>query len=130
MKKIILKIKKWYCGLSDKKRHVELITAVLSIPMMLTVIFVNFNNIKKFQEIDTTNETTPIQVIITGVDSDNKNPPIIPISTTAITPTLIPTLTPTTTPTLTPTPTLEVTETPTPTITPVTTITPTPTTTE
>jgi hypothetical protein len=69
MKKIIQNIKKWYCGLSDKKRHIELITAALSIPMMVTVILVNLNNIKSQKEQSTITPTsTPIQVVI-----DNPN---------------------------------------------------------
>ena len=88
MKKLILRIKKWYCGLSDKKRHIELITAILSIPMMLTVIFVNYNNIKK-NKLATTTETTPIQVIITGNPPVNQN--ITPNKTATATATPTPT---------------------------------------
>ncbi|MFA5532802.1 MAG: hypothetical protein WDA13_04415 [Candidatus Shapirobacteria bacterium] len=71
MKKLISKIKKWYSTLPDKKRHLELIAAILSIPMMSTVIFINYNNIKN-QKNKTTTENTPIQVIITGTNSDSK----------------------------------------------------------
>ena len=89
MKKLILRIKKWYCGLTDKKRHIELITAVLSIPMMLTVIFVNYNNIKN-QKNNTATETTPIQVVITGTTS-NTNTTATPTANSKITATPNPT---------------------------------------
>ena len=45
MKNILSKIKKWYLAIPNKKRLIEIITGSLSIPMMITVIFVNLNNI-------------------------------------------------------------------------------------
>lgn len=86
MKNIFQKIKKWYSALPDKKRHIELLTAALSVPMMLTVILVNMNNIKSQKEKTVTEAatTTPIQVVI-----DN---PSNTISTNSnVTPTIIPT---------------------------------------
>jgi len=65
MKKILEKIKKWFGNVNLKKHHLELITAALSIPMMITVILVNFNNINSQKEKDKTADTvTPIQVVI------------------------------------------------------------------
>jgi hypothetical protein len=70
MKDIIDRFTKWYRGLPEKKRYVEFITAVLTVPVLLTVIIVNLNNLnqqknatKKQSEAE---KTTPIQVIITG----------------------------------------------------------------
>jgi hypothetical protein len=70
MKNIINGFKEWYSGLSGKKHHVEFITAVLTVPVLLTVIIVNLSNLnqqknaaKKQPE---TEKTTPIQIIITG----------------------------------------------------------------
>ena len=89
-KNIFEKIKKWWISLPkkwnalpDKKRYIELITAALSVPMMLTIILVNMNNIKAQKEktITQTASTTPIQVII---DSPTN-------AFTNITPTIIPT---------------------------------------
>ncbi|MDD2483258.1 MAG: hypothetical protein PHE32_01165 [Candidatus Shapirobacteria bacterium] len=73
MKNIFPKIKKWYSGLPDKKRHIELITAALSVPMMLTVILVNMNNIKAQKEkVETATPTSaPIQVIIDNPTATN-----------------------------------------------------------
>jgi hypothetical protein len=84
MKKLFLKIKNWYTKLPDKKRHFELVSAILTIPMMLTVILVNLNNIKSQKNVATTstNTTTPIQVVI-----DNPN------SSTATASTITPTVT-------------------------------------
>jgi hypothetical protein len=71
MKKLFLKIKNWYTKLPDKKRHFELISAILTIPMMLTVILVNLNNIKSQKNATTNsaNTTTPIQVVIDSPNS-------------------------------------------------------------
>ena len=103
MKNLLLKIKNWYTKLPDKKRHFELISAILTIPMMLTVILVNFNNIEsqkqKTNNIDT---TKPIQIIITGANSSYPSPTSIPTPT----PTLIPTPTIKSTPTATPSATI------------------------
>jgi len=41
------KIKKWYRGLPDKKRYIEFITAILSVPVLLTVLISNISNIQR-----------------------------------------------------------------------------------
>jgi len=70
MKNILDRFVKWYKKLPEKKHYVEFITAVLSVPVMLTVIILNLNNLnqqKNPAQKQTTNEkTAPIQVIITG----------------------------------------------------------------
>lgn len=70
MKNKFTKIIEWYKGLPTKKSHVEFITAVLSVPVMLTVIILNLNNLAQqkntTQKQSTSDKTTPIQVIITG----------------------------------------------------------------
>ena len=47
------KFKKWlkkalfsYRALPDKKQYVEFFTALLTVPMLLTVIILNFNNLQ------------------------------------------------------------------------------------
>lgn len=77
MKDIINRFTKWYRGLPEKKRYVEFITAVLTVPVLLTVIIVNLNNLnqqknaaKKQPEAE---KTTPIQVVITGEKQTEKN---------------------------------------------------------
>lgn len=67
MKNSIDKIINWYKKLPEKKHHVEFITAVLSVPVMLTVIIINLNNLNSAnKKQSTTEKVTPIQVIITG----------------------------------------------------------------
>lgn len=68
--KILEKTKKWYRELPEKKKYVEFITAVLSVPVMLTVIIINLNNLNQQKnanqkQTDTT-KATPIQVVITS----------------------------------------------------------------
>lgn len=90
IQKFFKKIQKWYVTLPDKKRYFELLTAVLSIPMILTVILVNMNTINKSKESSTPTPTSsPIQVIVENPasGSSNINPPKINITT----PTSIPT---------------------------------------
>ena len=41
------KIKKWYRAMPDKKRYIEFITALLTIPVLLTVLITNLSNIRQ-----------------------------------------------------------------------------------
>lgn len=97
LKKISSKIKKWYLSLPDRKRYIELITATLSVPMMITVIIVNLYSIKKNKIVTSTATITPIQVVIENPNATNsgRQPSIIstptPISTLTLTPTPTPT---------------------------------------
>ena len=71
IQKFFKRIQKWYVTLPDKKRYFELLTAILSIPMILTVILVNMSTINKSKESSTPTPTTaPIQVVV-------ENPPKI-----------------------------------------------------
>ncbi|MFH0773241.1 MAG: hypothetical protein V1922_02930 [bacterium] len=62
------KVVSWYRGLPEKKKHVEFITAVLSVPVMLTVIIINLNNLNQQnnKQKQTIEKTSPIQIVITG----------------------------------------------------------------
>ena len=44
---VLEKIKKWYRNLPDKKRYLEFITALLTIPVLLTVLWSNLNNLQQ-----------------------------------------------------------------------------------
>lgn len=95
------KFKKWYKTLPDSKKYVELLTAVLSIPVMVTVIIINLNNLNQNKQTQNT-KTTPasIQVVISAPvqkQPDTKQPPNF--NNNSLTPTNIPI------PTITPTPT-------------------------
>lgn len=92
IQKFFKKIQKWYVTLPDKKRYFELLTAILSIPMILTVILVNMSTINKSKESSTPTPTTaPIQVVVENPTSGNMNPPKINITTSTPTPTPTPT---------------------------------------
>lgn len=101
MKNIINRIKQWYTGLPEKKRHVEFITAILSVPVMLTVIILNLNNLnqqKNTTQKQTSEKILPIQVIVTGEKQSEKNQvPTTYISPSISSPTIIQNPTPTTT---------------------------------
>jgi len=91
MKNIFNKIAGWYRKLPEKKHYVEFITAVLSVPVMLTVIILNLNNLnqqKNSTQKQTTNEkVVPIQVVITGGEKQtekNENPTNTPSPTSCI----------------------------------------------
>jgi len=85
IQKFFKKIQKWYVTLPDKKRYFELLTAVLSVPMILTVILVNMSTINKSKELSNTTPTsTPIQVVVENPASgsgNTNNPPKINIAT-------------------------------------------------
>ncbi len=43
---VLNRMKSWYRGLPDKKRYLEFITALLTIPVLLTVLLSNVNNLQ------------------------------------------------------------------------------------
>lgn len=88
IQKFFKKIQKWYVILPDKKRYFELFAAILSIPMILTVILINMNTINKNKEslASTTPTSTPIQIVVQNPTSDFgkiNNPPKINITPTS-----------------------------------------------
>jgi hypothetical protein len=86
IQKFFKKIQKWYVSLPDKKRYIELFTAILSVPMILTAILVNMSTINKSKESSTgaTPTSTPIQIVVENPasGSGNMNPPKINITPT------------------------------------------------
>lgn len=70
MQNIGRNVVEWYKGLPEKKKYVEFVTAVLSVPVMLTVIIINLNNLNQqkanSQKQTPQEKTTPIQIVITG----------------------------------------------------------------
>lgn len=83
-----------YRKIPDKKPYIEFITALLSVPVLLTVILLNLNTLtgNKEKETKTTNNT-PQTVVVTAPDTNNQPvtnqqqeeciPEIGPISITA-----------------------------------------------
>lgn len=97
MKKKLAKIKNWFHSLVDRKKYLEIVSAFLTIPMLITVIIVNTNNIKNQKNRQTPDSgTTPIQVIITGnPQEDTISPKQETLPLDRVTPTAPPTSTPT-----------------------------------
>ena len=95
----------WYKNLPNKKTHIEFITAILTVPVMVTVILINLNNLNQSKETSKTIQTIPIQVIITGGVPATVIPTSVLTSTPAPSPTIIPFPTYTPYPTYTPFPT-------------------------
>ncbi|MFC1647245.1 hypothetical protein ACFL1A_03090 [Patescibacteria group bacterium] len=77
--KIIEKTKSWYRGLPDKKRYIEFFTAILTVPVLLTVIITNVNNLKSQSQKDNKDQTPsqtssqPVVTIIERVVKDENN---------------------------------------------------------
>jgi len=69
------KIKKWYRALPDKKKYIEFFTAILSVPVLITVILINLNNLNQNKKTETQtakDKTTPIQVQINAPTTAEK----------------------------------------------------------
>ncbi|OGG09567.1 hypothetical protein A2154_01410 [Candidatus Gottesmanbacteria bacterium RBG_16_43_7] len=87
--KIVENIKSWYRSLPDKKRYIEFLTALLTVPVLLTVIINNLNTIKSIRNTDQSPNTSPSGsanpvYIITGQTG------VIPISSVEPTPIITP----------------------------------------
>lgn len=89
---MIGEVKKWHQGLPDKKKYLELITAFLSIPVLVTIILNNVGNIQnRNSNSSSTGEPKEVTKIITvpvEVDKSNNSVPTLPF-----TPTEAPTIT-------------------------------------
>lgn len=84
----IRRFPRWFAKLPDKKKYIEFVTAILSVPVLLSVIYLNYSNIQN-QRKPIEDEPAPTPAIITIIqDRDNgssNNDRIIP-SNTACTP--------------------------------------------
>jgi hypothetical protein len=87
IKKTIDRVISWYRKLPEKKQHVEFITALLSVPVMLTVIIINLNNLnqqKNASQKQISEKILPVQVVITGEKQNQINEsPTVPASQSA-----------------------------------------------
>lgn len=66
-------IKKWYQNLPEKKKYIEFFSAILSLPVLITVIMLNLNNlnnINKKTDLPQPSPTIPVVVV------ENKSPTI------------------------------------------------------
>lgn len=86
-------IKKWYRALPDKKRYIEFITALLTIPVLVTVLI---SNVGRIQEDKKPKETSPSPasnekiIIITQKEDKEKPEEPTPTSSVSLTPTQTP----------------------------------------
>lgn len=55
-------LQNWYRELPDKKKYVELVSAVLSVPVMVTVILINMNNLTQRNAAKSTEQLTPSHI--------------------------------------------------------------------
>lgn len=71
---IIKKFKKWLKQAPERKVYIEVITAVLTVPVMITVLITNFNNLSAKKEAATPNEPTKQEIILREIPSNNQAP--------------------------------------------------------
>lgn len=81
---IFNKIKTWYYNLPEKKRHVEFFSALLTVPMLVTVIMINLNNINNSKKTTAPTPTSPpvVQIVIpsTTTPSAKISPSVSPVA--------------------------------------------------
>ncbi|KKR32153.1 MAG: hypothetical protein UT63_C0050G0002 [Candidatus Gottesmanbacteria bacterium GW2011_GWC2_39_8] len=91
-KKILHKIKEEYQALPEKKKYLELVTTILSIPILLTVLITNTNNLKN-------SNSTKIQAASEPIKNESVRPEKVVTIIREITPTVLPTINPSVPPT-------------------------------
>lgn len=64
MKKILGKLHRWWIKITSKEHHLKFITSVLSIPVLLTAILLNLNNLNANKRPVTTDQPKQNQIII------------------------------------------------------------------
>jgi hypothetical protein len=84
------KVTDWYKDLPDKKKYVEFVTAILSVPVLVTVIISNVSNLRGGEvQGDTTPTPTTIIKYVTGEKQDpERNEKPSPTPTPTISPTV------------------------------------------
>ncbi len=89
----IQKLQKWFTNLPDKKRYLELISAFLTIPVLLTVVITNYNNISKNEGKPSENnsrENSIKEKEFSATPQEKTAPTLTPFVTSNSTPTLAP----------------------------------------
>ena len=81
---VIERLRSWYRGLPDKKRYLEFITALLTIPVLLTVLLSNVTNLQNQKKAEIT--PTPTQVIATPSSKPTDVPAKLPNTSPTVTP--------------------------------------------
>lgn len=67
------KFRHWYRVLPDKKRYLEFVTALLTIPVLLTVIYTNFKSIKSDKEPQTVPASEKIIIVTNTEKKESEN---------------------------------------------------------
>lgn len=80
--KFFSRIRYSYRSLPDKKQYIEFFTALLTVPVLLTVIILNLSNLQQKDKPKEENPTTPLVITATPNTNGNNNP-ITPVATTA-----------------------------------------------
>lgn len=80
--KFFSKIRYSYRSLPGKKQYIEFFTALLTVPVLLTVIIINLSNLQEKDKPKEEAGVNPI-VITTAPNTNNNNAPITPAATTA-----------------------------------------------
>lgn len=68
---VLNKFQSWYRNLPEKKRYIEFFTAILTVPVLLTVIILNITSLRNSQKKTETNPEKPPS-IITIVQKEEK----------------------------------------------------------
>lgn len=66
------KISKWWRGIPDKKKYIEVLSAILTVPVLITVILLNLGSLKNKDEKST---PTPQVITIVPIEKDSKPSP-------------------------------------------------------
>jgi len=82
------KIKDWYHDLPDKKKYIEFITALLTVPFLLTVLISNLNSLNNNKKNQPT--LTPIAAPTEKIVVITENPEPTCTSQACLTPTIVP----------------------------------------
>src|SRR5687767_15250577 len=65
MKNVFSKIAAHYRDIPNKKPYIEFLTALLTVPVLLTVIILNLNSLNKDKEADTKSTVTTEKIYVT-----------------------------------------------------------------
>ncbi len=82
IKKLTLKIKR----MRVQKMHIDYVAGLLTIPVLLTAVLVNFGNLNKNEKAPTTTTPSPQVIIVTTAPNSNANTPNAQTSQTTPTP--------------------------------------------
>lgn len=69
-------VKRWYRKLPDKKRYFEFITALLSIPVLLTVLILNIGSLKN-KNVEKKDDLQRVTIVPVQVTATDKKPLVV-----------------------------------------------------